>query len=270
MDQLAYYGLTEEPFSIMPLTTFYYHSDQHDQAHLRIMRTLEGMKGLGVVVGAVGTGKSLLARRLLESLSDDVYEVSLLMVLHRDVDSTWLVRRIAAQFGIDAPDANKVTLLTQLYARLEALAAQGKKSIVLIDEAHMLGEQQLLEELRGLLNLDLPEQKLISIILFGLPDLDDVLLRDPALKQRTAVRCELKPFSESVVGDYIRFRLLHAGVDKRIFSDEAIERVFHFSGGNPRLVNVLCDNALFEGFVRKAIPPLKSDLVTSVASDLRL
>ena len=134
----------------------------------------------------------------------------------------------------------------------------------------MLRDQRLLEEIRGFLNLELPERKLISFVMFGMLELDDVIAKEPALKQRVAVRCEIKPFTPEVMADYIRFRLFHAGCSEQVFSADALEQIFAYSGGNPRLVNVICDNALFEGFVRKASLPMPADVIDSVAADLRL
>jgi general secretion pathway protein A len=153
MDHLAYYNLEREPFSIMPLTDFYYHNDEQDRAFLRLKRVVEGMKGLGVLVGDVGTGKTLLARRLLENLPEEDYEVSMLVVLHSDVTSDWLVRRIAAQFGVESHEGGKVDVLQRLFERLSNLAEEGKRCVILIDEAHMLRDTSLLEEIRGILNL---------------------------------------------------------------------------------------------------------------------
>lgn len=269
-NHLSYYGLEVEPFSIMPLTQFYYHNEQHDRAFLHLHRAVDAMKGLALVAGAIGTGKSLLARRLLESLPEEEYEVSLLVVLHSDVDSQWLIRRIAAQFGVEHHSEGKIEVISRLAKRLEEIATSGKKAAILLDEAHMLKSQDLLEELRGLLNLELPDRKLLSIVLFGMPEIDDVVQRDPALAQRTAVRCELKPFSLETVAEYIRFRLIQAGSDLELFSDDSIAKIHAYSGGVPRLVNVICDNALFEGFVRKTAFPIPSEIIDSVAEDLRL
>jgi type II secretory pathway predicted ATPase ExeA len=204
MDHLKYYNLTEEPFSIVPLTNFYYHNDQHDQAFLRLMRAVEAMKGLAVLVGDIGTGKTLLARRLLEALPEDQYEVSLLVVLHADVTSEWLVRRVAEQFGVEDLGGSKVDVIGRLYDRLNQIAESGRKAVIIVDEAHMLRHQEVLEEVRGMLNLELSASKLLSFVMFGMPELDTCLMRDPALKQRMAVRYELKNFSPEVVVDYVR------------------------------------------------------------------
>jgi len=253
MDHLAYYGLKEEPFSIVPLTNFYYHNDQHDQAFMRLKRAVDAMKGLAVLVGEIGTGKTLLARRLLESLPESEYECSMLVVLHADVTSEWLIRRVASQLGAES-EGSKVDIVARIYDRLNAIADEGRRAVVIIDEAHMLRGREVLEEIRGLLNLELASSKLISFVMFGMPELDACLLADPALKQRVAVRCELKNFSREVVVDYIRFRVLHAGSTQATFSAEAIDRIYELSKGNPRLVNVIADNALFEGFIRRAAP----------------
>lgn len=252
----------------MPLTDFYYHNDEQDRAFMRLKRVVEGMKGLGVLVGDVGTGKTLLARRLLENLPEEDYEVSLLVVLHSDVTSDWLVRRIAAQFGVENHEGGKVDVLQRLYERLGVLAEEGKRSVILIDEAHMLRDTALLEEIRGLLNLELPDKKLISFVLFGMPELNDCMKSEPALAQRIAVRYELKPFPREVVDEYIRFRLEHAGCTEEVFSSEAIGAVHEYSRGVPRLINVICDNALFEGFVRKAELPLEVEVIQDVCADL--
>jgi type II secretory pathway predicted ATPase ExeA len=270
MDHLAYYGLTQEPFAVMPLTNFYYHNDQHDQAYMRLKRAVEAMKGLAVLVGDIGTGKTLLARRLLEKLPEDQYEVSLLVVLHSDVDSDWLVKRIAAQFGVEHPDGTKVEVIGKLYERLSQIAEQGRRGVILIDEAHMLRRKDLLEEIRGLLNLELPNQKLISFVMFGMPELDDNLKSEPALAQRMAVRYQLKNFSPEVVVDYVRFRLFHAGCDRQVFSLDALAKLHEYTNGNPRLINVVCDNALFEGFVRRASLPMSSEVIEDVMADLGL
>lgn len=270
MNYLDYYQLEQEPFSIMPVTKFYYHSEQHDRAMEKLMHAIHGMKGLAVLVGEIGLGKTMLARRVLENLPDEEFEVSLLVVLHEDINSLWLLKRIAAQVGVtDLPD-NKGEIISKLCNRLAELAEAGKKTVVLIDEAQMLRTRELMEEIRGLLNIELDDKKLISLVLFGLPELHECLKIDPALAQRIAIRVNLTPLSQIAAAEYIRFRLNQSGAQQRIFSDESIIKIHEYSGGIPRLINVLCDNTLLEGYIRKAPLPLPPDIVTSVAEDLGL
>lgn len=270
MDYLNYYNLNQEPFSVMPLTKFYYHSEQHDQALAKLQFAVESMKGLAVLIGGIGTGKTTLARRLLDSLPEDEYEASLLVIIHSEVGPAWLIRRIAAQLGVIDPPYERVEILTQLYARLTEIEESGKRAVILIDEAQMLRKPELMEEIRGLLNLELSEKKLVSFVFFGLPELDECLKADQPLAQRVAVKCRLSPFSHDVTIDYIHHRLSLAGIDSPLFSKAAMDTIHEYSKGVPRLINVIADNALFEGYIRKTRPPLGREIIDSVATDLGL
>lgn len=270
MDYLNYYGLNQEPFSVMPLTKFYFHSKEHDRALEKLQYAVAGMKGLAVLIGDVGTGKTTLARRLLDSLPEGEYEASLLVIVHSDATTGWLLKRVALQLGVTTPSEDKMTLLSELYERLVRLNEEGKKAVILIDEAQMLKKRELMEEIRGLLNLELPEEKLVTFVFFGMPELEECLATDPPLSQRIAVRHRLKPFDPEITIDYIHHRLRLAGTETEVFSKDSYLRIHQFSKGVPRLINVVCDNALFEGYVRKLKLPIAGDVIESVAQDLGL
>jgi type II secretory pathway predicted ATPase ExeA len=267
VDYLDFYNLTQEPFSVMPVTKFYYHSEQHDRALEKLQYAVSTMKGLAVLVGDLGTGKTTLARRLLDSLPEDEYEASLLVIIHSDVDSAWLLKRVAAQLGVGDLSGEKVDILGRLYQRLVEISDAGKKAVILIDEAQMLKKPALMEEFRGLLNLELPEKKLLSFVFFGLPELDACLASDPPLAQRVAVKFRLQPFAPETTAAYIRHRLSLAGADEEIFTEGASALIHEHSKGIPRLINVICDNALFEGYVRK-VGVVDEEIVETVAMDL--
>lgn len=269
MDYLDFYQLGQEPFSNAPVSRFYYDSAQHSQALVRLMFALHAMKGLAVLVGDIGAGKTTLARRLLDALSESEYEAALLVIIHRDITSDWLLRRVAVQLGVQKPHRKKLVLLSQLYRRLVEIYEQGKKAVVLIDEAQMLDTRELMEEFRGLLNLEVPERKLLSFVFFGLPDLEDNLKKDPPLAQRVAIRVHLQPFDLPSTDAYVRHRLRMAGADRAILDKDAIEIVHRASGGIPRLINTVCDNALFEGALRRT-EIIGEELVRSVAQSLSL
>lgn len=269
MEFLSYYHFNEEPFSVIPATKFYFHNLEHDRALMQMQRAVNEMKGLALLVGEVGTGKTLLARHLLEDLPEDKFDISMLVVLQGTVTCDWLIRRIAAQFGVEG-ELTKPQIIERLYKRLVELHEAGKKAVIIIDEAQMLREKELLEELRGLLNLELANSKLLTFILVGMPDLDDVIKMEPALAGRVAVRSKLHPFTRQIMEDYVKYRLLHTGAGQMLFAEDALDAIFKYSKGNPRLVNVMCDNALFEGFIRKSALPLQSSIIDGVASDLGL
>ncbi len=246
MNYLQHFQLNQEPFSNAPVTRFYYNSVQHSQAMVRLMFAMDNMRGLALCVGDIGAGKTTLARRMLEHMPERQYEAALLVIIHSGITASWLLRRIALQLGVESPAEEKLSLLSQLYQRLVYLYEKGKKAVVLIDEAQMLQSREIMEEFRGLLNLEVPERKLISFVFFGLPDVDKNLMLDPPLAQRVALRYRLDPFNLESTEAYIKHRLRVAGSRKMLFTNQAVERIHAFSGGVPRLINTICDNSLFE------------------------
>jgi hypothetical protein len=159
--------------------------------------------------------------------------------------------------------------LNQLYSRLVELHEAGKKAVVLIDEAQMLQSKELMEEFRGLLNLELPESKLITFVFFGLPEMEDYLHLDEPLAQRVALKCKLESFNQESTEGYINHRMRLAGAKASLFSAESARLIHHYSRGIPRLINTICDNSLFEGYLLKK-KTIEADLVQAVVTDLGL
>jgi len=267
MNYLDYYELAQEPFSNAPVSRFYFNSPQHAQALVRLTHVCSQMKGLAILVGDIGAGKTTLARRLLDSLPETEYEAALLVIIHSGVTTSWLLKRIALQLGVDAPSEDKLTLLGQLYQRLVRIYEQGKKAVVLIDEAQMLATRELMEEFRGLLNLEVPERKLLSLVFFGLPDIENNLRLDAPLEQRVAIKFRLAHLTPESTEAYIKHRLRLAGASRMPFTPEAVNAVHRFSSGTPRVINTLCDNALFEGYVAR-VPMIDEAMIGRVAAEL--
>ncbi|MBI5195774.1 MAG: AAA family ATPase [Nitrospirae bacterium] len=269
MDYLEFYKLKEHPFSNAVENKFYYNSAQHAEAIVRLKYAVDSMKGLAVVLGDIGTGKTTLARKMLDELDENQYEAALLVVLHSSVTADWLMRKIAVQLGVENPGTGKVELLGQLYERLLEIHESGLKTVVLMDEVQMLQTKEIMEEFRGLLNMEAPGGKLITFIFFGLPELENVLALDEPLKQRVAVMCRLKAFTDTITEDYLKHRLKVAGCEENIFMQDAVKAVHLFSSGVPRLINTVCDNALLEGFLLKR-KQIDKDVIESVAVSLGL
>ncbi len=251
MDYLDFYGFKEYPFSNVVDNRFYYDSDQHKSALLKLKYTVDTKKGLAVVVGDIGTGKTTLARKLLEELDEKLYEAALLVVVHSSVSSDWLLKKLAVQLGVKNVSSDKLNIISQIYQRLEEIDSTDKKAVVLIDEVQMLRSKELMEEFRGLLNIESSEGKLVNFIFFGLNELEDLLSLDKPLSQRVALKISLKPFCEDDAQKYILHRLRVAGGNDDTFTRDALKSIYHFSKGIPRLINTLCDNALLEGFLSK-------------------
>jgi general secretion pathway protein A len=269
MSYEQFYHLREQPFSNTPDPRFFFEVDQHADVLARLMHAVNTMKGLAVVIGDVGTGKTTLARRMLDQLDDNQYESALLVIIHSSITSEWLLRKIASQIGVEGVAADKVSILSQIYQRLVELHQAGRKAVVLIDEANMLQQQELMEELRGFLNLEVPGSKLLTFILFGLPNLEANLTLDAPLVQRVAVKCRLTSLKPEVTRAYIRHRLKVAGATRDIFSDEVLNQIAIESQGIPRLINTISDNVLLEGYLLKR-ENIDVQLVKDVARDLGL
>src|SRR5665213_73899 len=248
MSYEQHFGLTEQPFGNAADGRFFFESEQHQEAMLRIQHSVSTMKGLTVVIGGAGAGKTLLARRVLEKLEENSqeYEAALLVIVHSEVSADWLLKKIATQLGVVEPAERKADLLPQLFERLTEINAAGRKACVIFDEANMLRSREIFEEFRGLSNLEIPGRKLISIVLFGLPELQDNMSCDPPLVQRIALKVNIKPLDTAGTANYVRHRMAIAGSRRDVFEPEALAAMHRLSQGVPRLINTLCDNALLE------------------------
>jgi len=266
-----FYGLKEQAFSNAPDSRFYFESSQHSEAMIRMLHSVDTMKGLTVMVGDIGAGKTLLARKALEKFEQDPhqYEAALLVMVHSDISATWIIKRIAQQLGVENVGETSAQIISQLYERLMKINEEGRKAVVLIDEANMLQKREIFEELRGLLNLEVPGRKLISIVLLGLSELDKYLALDPALQQRVAVKFFIKSLTRETTEQYIKHRLAVAGCERELFTKDAYQTIFEYTKGIPRLINTACDNAMLEGFLMKS-ESINAEIIEQVVKDLGL
>src|SRR5688572_16565930 len=271
MSYEQFYNLREQPFSNAPDSRFFFESDQHAEAMVRLMHAIDTMKGLTVMMGDSGTGKTLLAWKVDEKLRSqpEKYISALMVIVHGEVTPDWFLRKIATQFDIEKPGDDKKTIIGQLYERLLQFHQEGKKAVVLVDEANMLLNKAMFEEFRGLLNFEEPGKKLLSIVLIGLPELEKNMAVDPPLVQRIALRFSLKYLTLPSTGAYIRHRLRIAGAADNTFTEESMVEVFQYSKGIPRLINTICDNALLEGYLTRKTQ-VSAEIVRAVATDLGL
>ena len=269
MSYEQFYGLKEQPFSITPDPRFFYESDQHMGALIHIQHAIDTAKGLIVLIGGLGFGKTFLCRKIHENLcaEENKYKTALLIVIHHKISSQWLLKKIALQLGVEYPSDDKPTLISQLCRQLIQIDESGEKAVVLIDEAHMLQTPEIYEEIRGLLNIEGMKKKLLNIILFGPPDLEKYMKLDPPLVSRIGLKYVLKPLDEKNAIAYILYRLKVAGATHEIFTPESLKIIFKYSKGVPRAINVICDNVLFEGFIEKKTK-VDSAIAEEVASGL--
>lgn len=246
-----YYGLTEPPFSLTPDPKYFYRSDAHNRAFELLQYGIQHREGFMILYGDIGTGKTMLCRTVLETIDSNVYTALLLNPFLREAD---LLRAMLQDFGVPSKEIPANTLKQDLLARLNSFLMEAARSdaraVVVIDEAQNIPVRTL-EQIRILSNLETDKQKLLQFVLVGQLNLIDVLSQAELrqLYQRISIKCELSPLSKEEVGDYVRHRLAVAGAESsRIsFSADGISELYQYSGGVPRLINLLADRALIAG-----------------------
>jgi general secretion pathway protein A len=266
-----FYGLTRNPFEISPDPYFFYPTPRHNEALASLTYGVLRRKGFVVVTGEVGTGKTLLIRFLLETLSNN--HIAFAFVYNPRLSILDFLAHVLTDLRISPAGHTKSEMLARLNNYLLARSRTGGITALIVDEAQLLS-WELLEEIRLLTNLETSQHKLLQIVLVGQPECDQKLdspqLRQ--LKQRIALRCTLEPLGLEELRGYVYRRLELAGAKSNgsaIFPDETIAILHKFSRGIPRLVNTLCENSLVSGFSRE-LKQITPEIVMEVASSFRL
>ncbi len=263
-----FFGLRDKPFSLSPDPRFLYLSDSHREALAHLLYGIEQGEGFIAITGEVGTGKTTLCRTLLERIEPGT-EVA--FIFNPQLSGEELLQSIAAELGLETEDRTRRELTEQLNRFLLAKKREGRRVLLIIDEAQVL-EREALEQVRLLSNLETSTAKLIQIVLIGQPELD-TLLEAPdlrQLRQRITVRWRLGPLSANETREYVRHRLrIAAGQTKNLFTDGALREIHRHSRGVPRLINLLCDRSLLAGFAA-GVEQVGLGLVTQVESELQV
>ena len=263
-----YFGFSDLPFRVTPEPGFFYNNAVYQEALATLRYGIEARKGFIVITGEVGTGKTTLLKLLMQRAEPIIHTA---FVFHPRQAFTELLRFIVKDLGIPASTNDKSVLLEQLNQYLIDQLKRGHIVALLFDEAQQLSDDSL-EELRLLSNFETDTEKLIQIVLMGQPELEQRLDRPELrqLKQRVALRCRLAPLSGHEIHEYIEFRLKTVGYDgKELFDRKALDKIARHSRGIPRLINVICDNALLNAYAtgKKTLSP---EIIEEVASDLQL
>jgi general secretion pathway protein A len=268
----AFFHLTRNPFDLTPDPNCFVPTPRHNEALAALYYGVRRHKGFVVVTGEVGTGKTLLLRcllRLLENSKDIAYAY----LFNSRLSPTDFLQYVVADFGLPASGKNKCDLLLDLSKFLVTRGTKQMTTVLVVDEAHDLPVDTL-EELRLLSNLETTEDKLLQIILVGQPELDKKLdsveLRQ--LKQRIALRTQLGALTAKQTQEYIDQRLRIAGADLNahpLFSPQAVAAIYTYSRGYPRLINILCENALISAYA-KEVPTVTARIIEDVAAEFRL
>ena len=245
-----HFGLKETPFAITPDPRFLFMSEPHREALAHLLYGMKSDGGFVLLTGEVGTGKTTVCRCLLEQLPADS-EVA--FILNPKLTAGELLATICDEFAIEYPAGNTSlkVFVDRIAAYLLSVNARGRRAILIIDEAQNL-HPEVLEQIRLLTNLETSSRKLLQIIMLGQPELRQMLARPELrqLAQRITARYHLGPIPRRALADYLAHRLAVAGVRRQVFPTAVLGMVYHFSGGIPRLINILCDRALLGAYVQ--------------------
>jgi len=256
VEHLQHFGLMQDPFSNEPDLRFYFESGSHRDAQRRVERGLRQRKGLTLLTGDGGMGKTMLARRILDALEEEVFEATLLVMLPGAADATGILQRFARQLGAEEPAGDRAGLLGQIYEQLAIVREDGRHAVLMVDDAQVM-TPAVFAELGGLLNLEYEDRRLVSILFVGSPDLDLLVENDSSMAPRVDVRVRMQPLDMPNTTAYIEHRLATVNGNAAIVPASVIETLYKFGRGRPRLLNTLADNALFEAYLagRDAIDP---------------
>lgn len=255
-----YFGFVEKPFSLTPDPKYLYRSASHASAFELLQYAIRRREGFITITGDIGTGKTTLCRALLETIDRNTFTA---LVLNPFLSEEDLLKLVLQDFGVVSREqvkqgrlngVSKQDLIDSLYDFLLTLLPLSGSAVLIIDEAQNL-PLKVLEQLRILSNLETDKEKLLQILLVGQLELQ-ALLRTPDLRQldqRISIRYELKPLSREEMSSYIHHRLTIAGGNGSVaFDQPALDYIFKCSGGIPRLVNLICDRALFGAFAAQS------------------
>ena len=262
---LEHWGLQKSPFGNVPSQDVFYRSPQHEEALRRLLYAIEHRKGVAMLTGEVGCGKTTVTKALNNHLNRDQFQFQI--ISNPALQPTDLLKAILLKLGGSADNGSKSDLLDRLHRHLIQNAENGISTVLAIDEAHVIGNQATLDELRMLLNVQSDDEFLITLILLGQPPLLKNISDLQPLKERISIKFNLEQMDFQNTLNYIVHRLKWAGATRGIFSREAVQVLYEFAEGFPLRINNLCDRSLLLGLMRQA-PMVDSKIVHDAIEDM--
>ncbi len=260
---LEYWKLNKFPFENVPDPEFMFYSSEHKEALVRISYAVKRMKGAALLTGEVGSGKTTLSRVFIQQLADEEFDIGL--ITNPSLTPLDFLKEVVYQIGLNFNSNSKADLLETLNRQLIDNLHNNKNTLLIIDEAQLISSETF-EEIRLILNFQMNDRFLMTILLIGQPELKDMIRQYKQLDQRIAIRYHLNPLNDEEATNYMLYRLEKAGVTEPIFTNDALEAIYHYSGGIPRKINNVCDLALLIGFSLK-VKNIDQQIIMKVAKD---
>ena len=262
----SYWGLSAPPFENVPSQELFYESPQHEEALVRLVYAVEHRKGLAVLTGEVGSGKTTISRVLYGYLNTDGFEV--ITIVNPSLSPVDFYRALLLKLGEPVEEDSKTILLNRFTQRLIQNFKHEINTVIIIDEAHLIKDRVILEELRMMLNLQHEDQFLVTLLLMGQPALGTNIAALKPLKERIAIRYDLMPLTFGDMARYLLYRLKHCGAQRGIFTKAALKPLYKYSGGIPLKINNLCERSLLIGMMNKA-KVVDSGIVLAAIEDMK-
>jgi type II secretory pathway predicted ATPase ExeA len=200
------------------------------------------------------------ARRLFEELEEEVFEAAMMVVMRREVSADWLLGRIGQQLGVESADTEREALIAQIYERLAIVHEDGRRTVLIIDDAHGIANSDTLAEVCSLVKLEYEDRRLVTVVLVGAPPLDAAVGANPLLSHHVDVRLALPALDREEATTYLNARIAAAGGDSEILLPGAAAAILELAEGAPGRMNTLADNALYEGWVNTRSQVARSDV----------
>lgn len=258
---LDYWELKEKPFENTPDPRFFFQSNQHREALMRLLYAINEAKGAALLTGEYGCGKTMLIRTVINEIDQSLFPVILLTNPRWNADE--LLREILYQLGTDEIPDRKNEILQKINDHLYDNVSNGKHTVLIVDEAQVIDDPNTFEELRLLLNFQLNDRFMLTLIFSGQPELRDKTRHLPQLMQRIAVKYHLVPLDFEETVKYIDYRMAFAGSLKEVFTKDAMADIFSYTGGTPRKINNLGDLALAVAAGNR-LEKVDSDVIRSI------
>jgi type II secretory pathway predicted ATPase ExeA len=261
----GHFGFHTKPFGKTPNPAFLYRSPIHQEALERIRYGAEERE-LTLLTGEIGTGKTLLSRALIDLLPENYRPI---LLINPRLTPNQFLRTLALRMGVAQPAYFRTDLLEQINEFLFNNYQEDMCPVIIIDEAQLIPSKATFDEIRLLTNFQLDDLNLLSLILIGQTELRKRLKQSPyeAIRQRVGIQYHLGSMGREDTGGYVSHRLLEAGGEGDLFTDDAIDVIYRYSGGLPRIINNIAANALLTGF-SKELAHIGPDIILDVVEDL--
>jgi len=260
-----YWGLRTTPFDNVPNPNMFFPSPVHKEALYRLSFAISSRKGAVMFTGAAGSGKTTLCHTYIRSLDSSQFDIG--FITNPALSPTGFFREILYQFGLQTEHNEKLDLVHQFNDLLVENHQRGRHTILIVDEAQVIEDPLIFEELRLLLNFQLNDRFLLSLVLLGQPECKKKILKLPQFYQRISIQYHISPLTAKDTKNYVNYRLHKAGAARPLFSDQALMAIHELSEGFPRKINNICDLSLLVGYNRRE-KVIKGPIIRQVGADL--